>query len=166
MTLNNVIAQIEEIVLNHAQVNHFYYGQPVDWTHVRDVNYPSVLLLLNSTELVHPEIVFSFSVFVVSKTEEDNPAMTHEIQSDMVDIAADLISEIDNPDTEWALRTYGQIEVFDDSPLNEDTVAGVKVDIQIGVIKKKDRCLIPLRTAVVVGEGIGSAIIEDTFIIG
>jgi hypothetical protein len=155
VTLNETIQQIKDLTLSHRQVNHFFFGSGVEWVAEGGKTYPSALLSLiapvrsvaGGMEL---EFSFFFSDLVSREAESVNQVEsasgnTIEKQSDMLQVALDMETELRASEYEWDVVTdEATVELFADTPVNDDLVAGAELRFTLFVPVEKNRCAIPI----------------------
>ena len=93
MTLNQIVKRLEAVAYSHRQVNHFYFGDMIQWLANGDVIYPAVFTDLPTGEISTSgkQSFFDFEIWfcdlsnVAEKTRENEL----EVQSDLTSIAID-----------------------------------------------------------------------------
>ncbi len=101
MTLNQIIAKIEGFAAAHAQLNTFFYGDPLKLMNKKNVVYPAMVLYLadgitvkRSTKLtLYPFQVYILDLVNTAQNSEENYA---DIESDLMLITQDVCAMITN----------------------------------------------------------------------
>jgi hypothetical protein len=147
ITLNQVKQKLREIVLSHAQINSYYWGDISDWTEFNGLVYPSCLVTLNDALTTKPFTTLNLSIWVSGRLLHDG-SNVDDVLSDTLQIINDLLSDIDNQDNLWRPELEGKVLNFFSDKMgndNADVVAGVRVDFAISIITPRDRCQVPHR---------------------
>lgn len=147
LTLNQIISRLRSLALSHRQINHFYFGDPHEFTANGDITYPACFVesqpgVMNRTT---KEQQFNFRVYFLDKVHvsQDTEENETEVLSDMSSVADDMIALILNPlyQDDWivsetVIKALGT-EQFD------DMVAGVVIEVGIIVEFLPDSCAVP-----------------------
>lgn len=146
MTLNQIIKRVETIALNHLQIRGFYHGFVSDYTDDRDSKYSVCILQNNGGSLNHSQHIatVNFRMFLLDMVHvsEDSKGNELDVQSDMMSIAMDLISEFNNSEyQDWRVETGNTIQfVTEEGP---DYTSGIVMDISISAVWDINRCAVP-----------------------
>lgn len=146
MTFNQVVLRIKTLALAHAQLRNFYYGNVSDFLTDRTTQYASCFLQDTPGSISPGSKVttLNFKIFLLDlvNVSEDSKANELDVQSDMLSVAEDLLSQFDDSVyTDWRIGSSSPIVfVRDEQP---DVTAGVVVDITIDKLFVKDTCAIP-----------------------
>lgn len=146
LTLKQVVKRLETLALAHRQINHFYYGSPVDWLTTGEVVYPALFVQMNSGDISKQnklkswdfEFMFCDLCNVSSKAAENEL----EVESDLTSIAEDYKAMVEYTE-------YRDWEIGELSPLEyrreelEDIVIGVKMNVRISTDYVSNRCQVP-----------------------
>jgi hypothetical protein len=140
MTLNQLLKEIKEICLGHAQVHNYHFGDVWEYLQQGKVNHASVLVTLNQTQFSTAQIVCSFSIYCMDWVDAAESNET-EVLSDTLTICRDIHAKLLNPtndfDTDQSPSATPFVESF------EDLLAGWKMDIDIAIDFEVDRCAVP-----------------------
>jgi len=148
MTLNQTIKRLQDIVVEHGQINSYYFGELSNWSSFPNLVYPSCLITLNDATITTPRTELNFSMWVTDRLTFDN-TNSNEVMSDTLQVMNDLLAAIDDTAINWLPNFEGKpVVFFEDSRNNDnaDVVGGVKIDFTIGINTPKDRCAMPTRT--------------------
>lgn len=147
MTLNGIIYKIlNPIFEDHLQLNDFGFGDLVDHATTKTVKYPLMWVVLNDVSYKNKAFNYSLSLVFADILREDKSNAV-EIQSDMIQIAADVATKIryiENNDieieSEFLLKPF--TERF------TDFTAGVVCDLVIKSYQILSDCDVPSYQAV------------------
>jgi hypothetical protein len=147
LTLNQVISRLKTLALSHKQLNHFFFGDIVNWLHSGDVSYPASFceLVKATTNKTDKTTVFDFRVWFADLADVATESQTNEIevQSDLTSIAQDYIAMLGFTEyqSDWDILPTFSMQYFTEK--FEDVVIAVAVDISIGVRFDSNRCQVP-----------------------
>ena len=147
MTLNQVIQRLEKLALSHKQINHFFFGDVVEWLANGDLKYPCCFVELNSipiSKLEH-QTKYDFSIWFLDLVNVDTATRANEldVMSDLVSIAEDytaMLNFVDYQD-DWTINTEYNVQPYREK--FEDMTIAIKVDITVGVDYTANRCQVP-----------------------
>jgi hypothetical protein len=146
LTLNQVVQRIKTIAKVHKQIKNFYYGNVTDFLGDKKTRYAS-LFLQDSPGVIDPAskaVTMNFKIYLLDleNVSEDTQQNTLDVQSDMLSVGTDLISEFDfSSYTDWRVSASSPFSLVREK--FSDVVAGVVIDISIPVPYDKDTCAVP-----------------------
>lgn len=148
MTLNQILARIEQVSLSHAQVRNYKYAKPTDFLTDKTTQYVSVFLQDNdgSIGIASKQKTVNFKLFVLDlvNVSQDTLINLKDVQSDCLEIAKDLIALLDSEEySDWALASDNNFQLLFEA--FDDMVAGVVVDFSIRTPYLSDTCAVPLK---------------------
>ena len=147
MTLNQVIQRLEQLALSHKQLNHFFFGEIVEWLANGDLRYPCCFAEINQSLISKDEnqTIYSFDIWFLDLVNIDIQTSENEIEvmSDLTSIAEDYIAMLNFSDyqDDWTIGTTYQLQYFREK--FEDLTIAVKFTVTIGVDNTTDRCQVP-----------------------
>lgn len=147
MTLNQVIQKLEELALSHKQVNHFFFGEIVEWLANGDIKYPACCVEINPSTISKDDhqTIFNFEIWFLDLVNVDIQAQENEIEvmSDLTSIAEDYIAMLNFSQYQdmWTIGSSYQLEYFREK--FEDLTIAVRFKCTIGVDNTTDRCQVP-----------------------
>lgn len=146
MTLNEVIKRLERIAQAHRQVSDFFYGNIIDYLDNKKDNYPAIVVD-NSTgvlDITGKKTTMSFKIYFVSlvNVSEDTKNNEQEVISNMLSVCEDYVALLaDDAYDDWWVDSQGSLTTHREE--FNDMVAGVSIEIGIGVAYLRDRCQVP-----------------------
>jgi hypothetical protein len=147
MTLNQTIARIESLALSHKQINHFFFGDLVEWLANGDLKYPCCFAEINQSEINKADHLtkYNFSIWFLDLIDVDTKTRDNEIEamSDLTAIAEDMTALLNQAALmdDFTINTSYSLEYFREK--FEDMTVAVKLDISVGVDYTSDRCQVP-----------------------
>jgi len=146
MTLNQVLQRLKILATAHRQIKNFYYGNVVDFLTAQATQYPSCFLqdLPGTIDPAGKQVTMNFKMFLLDLVNVSADAKQNEqdVQSDTLNIAMDLIAQIDYSGyTDWKIGA-GIPTQFVQEEL-DDMVAGITIDISIVTPWDKNVCAVP-----------------------
>lgn len=149
ITLNQVIARLEAIALAHKQINHFYYGNLVEWLaqDTGKVQYPACFVEHNTSNISSTGrfLTHNFRLYFLDLVHMANEAKANETEvlSDMMSVAGDIIALAKDPVYEdtWYIEGVAPMTLYSEK-LN-DYVAGVSIDLPVNTYYLTDACAVP-----------------------
>lgn len=141
MTLNQIIAKIEEIGNAHQQIKTTFYGSAFDLlSKGSDVLYPAFIFDLGTANVSGKNLSISFSMFFMDRMlpEETN---FQDVLSDQLQIAQDIIAQLSYNDFEFTLEQTATLNSFMES--TPDSLAGWQTDITLDLPYIYNRCEVP-----------------------
>lgn len=146
MTLNQVLYRIEYICLSHYQIRSFYEGLQQDFLTDKTRKYAAVYLQDNggivSISGGRTTLAYKFFFLDLVNVSEDTKQNERDVQSDMLSVAQDIISQLSNPNYEdWVISSDSSFVFVVEE--DGDMIAGVSIDISISFMFTRNRCEIP-----------------------
>lgn len=146
LTLNQIVRRIKTIALNQKQIKNFYFGSVTDFLNDKTTRYASAFLQdqPGNIDPAGKTVTYLFKMYFLDleNVSEDTQANTLDVQSDMVQVAADIVAEIDfHGFDDWMVLGASNFVLVREE--FEDFVAGVAIDITIQVPYDKDICAVP-----------------------
>lgn len=146
LSLNQIVLRIKTIALNHKQVRNFYFGSVTDFLTDKTTRYASVFLQ-DEPGIMDGEgktVSYAFKMYFLDleHVSEGTQKNTLDVQSDMMQVATDILAEIDfHGFTDWLISGANNFVLVREK--FEDFVAGVVVDIIIQIPYVRDLCAVP-----------------------
>ena len=146
MTLNQTINRIKQIVLAHKQVRTFAKGLVSDFLNEHTTKYPAVFLQDNGGSIstgrhittLNYKLFFADLVHVSQDTNDNE----QDVQSDMVSIAMDVISQMNAGGySDWKISTDNNLQLFVEN--DNDLHAGCVIDVSVSFMFSQNICIIP-----------------------
>ena len=159
MTLNQVQAQLREIATNHQQINTFGWGELPELGKSSDVVYPLMWVVQQPSNVdgnnlrLRYKIVFADLVLKDISNEDD-------VLNDQMQIALDVVAQLNHPDYEWQFENKGSFENFYNE--YDDIVTGWVLDCELIIDSPYNRCAIPFDPSPTPETEIGFVTIYDT----
>jgi hypothetical protein len=147
MTLNSVVRKLEALALSHQQINHFFFGEIVEWLANGDLRYPCCFVEINKSEASKDDkqTKFSFDIWFLDLVDIDVLANGNQldVMSDLTSIAEDFLAMINYTGYQdiWTINTTYDLEYFREK--FEDMTIAVRTSVIIGVDNVQDRCAVP-----------------------
>lgn len=154
VTLNTVVKNIKEIANRHRQIHAFKFGDPWEFYTSGTADCAEMWMQIQPSPIGVSTTDFNFRIWLLDgvKRGEINEL---EVQSDMLQIAKDIIAQLNNPNYPWAFnRSQSNMAtcVTESSPYKW---SGVYFDINLKCLDPIDRCSIPFTSAPVPESGSG-----------
>lgn len=143
LTLNQLIENLRVIATNHRQINRFQYGEAWEFYQSGTTVTPEMWVQLDGVE--RPDAsstIYKVHVWIVDNVKRGEIDEL-EVQSDLVQIAEDIIAQVRNGDYGWV---FGRNEVISMNIRTEYTpknLASVDFVLPIKIKKVDNRCAIP-----------------------
>ena len=151
-TLNQLIANVQEIATQHRQINDFKYGNT--WEHYSSgtTNTPELWCNVESATRNINSTIYTIRFWVVDNVIRGELDEL-ERHSDLVLIAEDIIAQLRNPAYKWLVSRTQSINIdllVEYSPKN---FAGASFSIDVEISKADERCNIPFIAPPISGGG-------------
>lgn len=140
MTLNQLIAQIQELGENHEIIQTTWYGPAMLKLAETDVTYPMFTFDTTGGNIDGASLLLSFQMFFFDRINADR-SNEQEVHSDMLQVAQDIIAQLRYPGWDFVLRNTLPVQLFTDS--TPDLLAGITVTATIELPYVSDRCSVP-----------------------
>jgi len=139
MTLNEIKKKFELIAQNHKQINTFGWGDIWEIATSGTIDYPLMWVKIEPVSIADKVQTMNFKVILMDivgngEINEDD------VLSDQLEIAKDVIAQLEHPSYEWDLET-GNLEPFTER--FNDSVSGWVVDVALRLPFTFDRCVMP-----------------------
>jgi hypothetical protein len=146
MTLNQIISRIEQLVLSHRQLHHFYYGEVVNALDNGDINYPAVFMDVVRSSIDRDQRLHTYSVSLtvcdLVSVAANASGNEQDVQSDLALICEDLFAMLHyNGWQDWDVRMTAPIQYFRDRFVDE--VGAAVMSFDVSTIYTADRCAVP-----------------------
>lgn len=126
----------------HAQTQSVYYMDDFDFNAERNIQYPVANIeYLNST-IANKQTNHSFKVVLADLCEPDNNEMEDAIHSDMLQVAEDFFTWLQNYEG-FSFNKASSINKFTDN--TGDRASGIVFTIALSVIRPQNRCWTPTK---------------------
>ena len=147
MTLNQVVKKLEQLALSHQQINHFYFGDIVEWLANGELRYPCCFAEINKSEINKDDkqTKYNFDIWFLdlqdSNTDKDSNEV--DLMSDLTSIAEDYLAMLNYTGYQdlLTINTSYELEYFREK--FEDLTVAVRTNVIIGVDYLSDRCAVP-----------------------
>ena len=139
-TLNQVVKSLNDIATAHQQINHFFFGEEWDFATSGVVNAPVMITVLQPSSLSGSTLTYDFKVYIgdlVSKGLRNKA----DVLSDTLQIALDVIYQLQSPDYDGVVNTEITLNDFEDS--FDCELYGHWFSLKIKYSNPFDRCAIP-----------------------
>jgi len=140
MTLNEIVQQITEFGEKHQIIATTYYGPAMDKLAEADVEYPMFTFDTTGGNIDGPSLVLNFSMFFFDRLTADR-SNEHDVHSDMLQVAQDIIAQLRWPGWEFTLRAFVPVSLFTDS--TPEMLAGANITATLELPYVSDRCAVP-----------------------
>lgn len=147
LTLNQVVNRLRRLALSHKQIRSFFFGNVPDFDSGADIDYAGCFCEQQPGSIDRSGRLqtFVFRIFFLDlvKVSDDTKGNEIEVLSDMSSVAADFMAMLFDSAYEFDWTVSEQAGI---SPVTEslgDMVAGVSVEVGIGVDFLADRCQVP-----------------------
>jgi hypothetical protein len=146
MTLNQVINRIKSISLSHRQIRNFQTGLVSDFLTDHTTRYPSVFLQDNGGKIstTGHATTLSYRMFIMDlvNVSEDSKTNEQDVQSDMVSIAMDLITQLNDGNySDWVISADNNLQLVVEN--DNDMHAGCIIDFSVRIIFDQNKCAVP-----------------------
>lgn len=146
MTLNQIISRVEQLVLSHRQLNHFYYGEALKALDDEEVRYPAVFMDVDRSNIDRDNHLHTYSVTLtvcdLVSVAANASGNEQDVQSDLALICEDLFSMLHYSGwTDWDVRMTAPVQYFRDRFVDE--VGSAVMTLDISVMYSADRCAVP-----------------------
>lgn len=141
-TLNELKYILKNFFLSHALINGVYYCDDFDFNAERSITYPVANIEYLSSQINLNMINHQFKVVLGDLTAPDDTDMEDNVHSDMLQVAEDLYTYLDN--TEGFMFTQSSaINKFTDD--TSDRASGIVFTITLSCVRKQDWCSTPTK---------------------
>lgn len=147
MTLNQVVARLERVTLNHKQLNHFYFGDMVEWLANGEVVYPAVFVDVATGGISkdNRQTGWDFDIWFCDLVNVSADARGNEleVQSDLTSIAEDFKAMLSYTgwQDDWDIGESSAFAYYKEK--FEDLVLACKMSVRIDVRFDSNRCEVP-----------------------
>lgn len=167
MTLNQVVQRLGNLANNHKQVNHFYFGDMVEWLANGEVVYPAVFIDTSNggIDAAEKKTWWDFDIWFCDLVNISIDARRNEleVQSDLTGIAEDYKAMLGFTDwqQDWTIGPTSQLTCYKEK--FEDLVLAVKMTVTIEVRYDSNRCVVPTYLYFEADSQPQNAILEEDF---
>ncbi len=142
LSLNQIKNRLISYFSSHAQVNSVIYGDNFKFAAERNLKYPVANIEWLESNVSGKTMNHTFRLILADKTNPNIDAIQDEISSDMLLIADDFMSYLQ--DTEgWSFIRSSQIVKLTDEYL--DRIDGIKFRISLSTIRRQNICVTPTK---------------------
>lgn len=141
-TLNQVVKSLNDIATNHQQINHFFFGETWDFATNGEVNCPIMMAVLKPLPYNKNTLTYTFDIFIGDIVHKDLSNKT-EVLSDTLQIALDVVYELQDPTYNWVLDNVNSITFNDFEDSFDIELYGYQFEVRLKVAQPFDRCAIP-----------------------
>lgn len=149
LTLKQVIKRIEDLVLSHKQINHFFIGSYDEFLDNEDVTYPACFVELDQVGNINitnrlATYTFTFYFFDLLDIADRSLKNEWEIKSDMSSVAQDVLAMLNYTgfQSTWEIGSNYSLSI-DDYQL-QDLTSGVSIKVNISTRFDANKCQVPL----------------------
>ena len=140
MTLNELIAQIQEIGDDHKIIETTYNGVAIDLLSEQEVKYPAFTFDISVGRVAGPSLIWEVNMFFFDRLQQGREN-EREVQSDQVQIAQDILASLRYPGNGFTVGDNFSINLFTES--TPELLAGCNMTLFIELPAVSDRCVIP-----------------------
>lgn len=159
MTLNQVQAQLREIATNHQQINTFGWGELPELGKSSDVVYPLMWVVQQPSNVDGNNLRLRYKIVFADLVLKDI-SNEDEVLNDQMQIALDVVAQLNHPDYEWQFENKGSFENFYNE--YDDIATGWVLDCELIIDSPYNRCAIPFNPSPTPETEIGFVTIYDT----
>jgi hypothetical protein len=141
-TLNQVKNILKNWFDNHGMISSVYYLDDFDFNSSRNIIYPVVNISFQNSNISNNVLYYNFQITLASMVNVDNSNDEDNVKSDMIQIAEDFYTYIQN----YNGLIFNKISTL--NPFTDDTAdrtSGIVFNIGIGTIRKQNRCDTPTK---------------------
>jgi hypothetical protein len=139
MTLNQLIANIQNLGEKHRIIQRTFRGNIVDFLSSENL-YPGFLFDVVSATIQNGQMTVAMEFFFMDRNAQDE-SNEMEVLSDQLQIAQDIIAQMRDQNEEYELNDNINVTFFVDR--TGDVLAGVRCDISVNLPYISDRCAVP-----------------------
>jgi hypothetical protein len=142
MTLNEIIRKLlKPLSEDHLMLKDFGFGDLTNYANGQDIKYPIMWVVLNNVRYSEKSLAYSLSL-IFADIAKDDISNSLEIQSDMIQVAADIASKlVYAEDDDLDVSSEFNLKPF--SERFADVCSGVVMDITIKSSKLLNECEFP-----------------------
>jgi hypothetical protein len=147
LTLKQVIKRLEVLATAHKQINHFLFGDPIEYLTNGEVKYPACFVTLNNGSIDREEMLTGWSFDILFCDLANTATKSQESELDVLNDLS-LIAEDFKALLGW--HEYRDWYIASASPIVylkeefEDVVLAVKMQVKIERVFDSDRCQVPV----------------------
>jgi hypothetical protein len=140
MTIKEVKSLLNNLAIDHKQINDFGWGDVWELGESKSITYPLMYCTIESSNVsgsvfnLSLSIIFADLVFADEKNEDD-------VISDQMLVCQDIIAQLRSDTFEFTLGNSVNINFFTERL--SDLVAGVQASISLAIPYVADRCAVP-----------------------
>lgn len=141
LTLNQVVATINNLATAHKQIKSVYFGDLADYLSRGTENvYPSLYYDLTGGSVQERGVTLNFSLYFFDRMLPEDTNET-EVLSDMLEVCQDIIAQLRYNNWEFDEGLTATLTFFtEDTP---ELLAGVRADITLELPFIANRCQVP-----------------------
>jgi len=146
LTLKQVIKRLEVLATAHKQINHFVFGDPVEYLTNGEVKYPACFVTLNNGSIAKEEKLMSWDFEILfadlANTATKSQESEIDVLSDLSLIAEDFKAQMEwHEYRDWYIASISPVEYLKEE--FEDLVIAVKLRVTIAKHYDGDTCQVP-----------------------
>lgn len=142
-TLNQLVNNLRVIADNHIQIHNFLYGEPWEFYQSGCTNSPELWLACESVNREGASAtVFNMNI-VIADNVRRGEANELEVESDLIQIAEDIIAQLRHPHYGWNVRREDNIRISIRTERDPKNLTTVEFQLSVRVPKSDSRCAIP-----------------------
>jgi hypothetical protein len=147
LTLKQVIKRLEVLATAHKQINHFLFGDPIEYLTNGEVKYPACFVTLNNGSIDREEMLTGWSFDILfcdlANTATKSQESELDVLNDLSLIAEDFKALLGwHEYRDWYIASASPIEYLKEE--FEDVVLAVKMQVKIERVFDSDRCQVPV----------------------
>jgi hypothetical protein len=147
LTLKQVIKRLEVLATAHKQINHFLFGDPIEYLTNGEVKYPACFVTLNNGSIEKEEMLTGWSFDILfcdlANTATKSQESELDVLNDLSLIAEDFKALLGwHEYRDWYIASASPIEYLKEE--FEDVVLAVKMQVKIERVFDSDRCQVPV----------------------
>lgn len=140
LTLNNIKHKLLDIFNNHPQLHSVVYSDEFSFSAERNLVYPVANIEYLESSINNKLVIHSFNIKIGDLVHAEKLEFEDEIYSDLLLVAEDLLSLIDEVEGFTLIKT-SSIQKFSDE--NGDRVSGLTFRINLQVVRTQNVCIVP-----------------------
>jgi hypothetical protein len=150
MTLNQTVARLRDLAVNHKQINSFRYDNLIEFLNGSDLIYPVCLIEKQEPTIISKadnQTKYKFRIWFgdLINLSKDARTNSNEVESDMMEIAQDYVAMLNYSGfyDDWTI-TDTTNAVYSEEEF-KDLIGTVYIDVEIATNFLSDRCHVPTR---------------------
>lgn len=142
LSLHQIKKRLVSYFENHAQINSVVFEDDFEFNAERNLTYPVVGMEFLDASVSGKLLNYSFKVVLGDMVSMDDSDLQDEVVSDMLLVAEDFLSFLQNEEG-WVFDKTTSIQPFKDD--GGDRVCGVVFRVVLSVVRSQNTCATPLK---------------------